>query len=88
MRFGGAINTVRAPAAARLAPGTSRSHRNDGGEDREVPLPAEGGHASQSWLQPDNAPARPIGARWVRGSDRRQIAGTAPEAALLATCGA
>ncbi len=40
MRFGDAIETVCAPAAAGVAPGTSRSHRNDNGEDREVPFPS------------------------------------------------
>jgi mannose-6-phosphate isomerase-like protein (cupin superfamily) len=36
MRFGDAIETVRAPAAVRVAPGTTRSHRNEGDEDVEM----------------------------------------------------
>jgi len=36
MRFGDAIETVRAPAAVRVAPGTTRSHRNEGDEDVEI----------------------------------------------------
>ncbi len=36
MRFTDAIETVRAPAAVRVAPGTTRSHRNEGDEDVEM----------------------------------------------------
>lgn len=36
MRFGDAIETVRAPAAVRVAPGTTRSHRNEHDEDVEM----------------------------------------------------
>ena len=36
MRFGDAIETVRAPAAVRVAPGTTRSHRNEHDEDAEM----------------------------------------------------
>jgi mannose-6-phosphate isomerase-like protein (cupin superfamily) len=36
MRFVGTIETVRAPAAVRVAPGTTRSHRNEGDEDVEM----------------------------------------------------
>ena len=36
MRFGETVETVRAPAAVRVAPGTTRSHRNEGDEDVEI----------------------------------------------------
>jgi len=36
MRFGDAIETVHAPAAVRVAPTTTRSHRNEGDEDVEM----------------------------------------------------
>jgi mannose-6-phosphate isomerase-like protein (cupin superfamily) len=36
MRFGDEVETVRAPAAVRVAPGTTRSHRNEGDEDVEM----------------------------------------------------
>jgi mannose-6-phosphate isomerase-like protein (cupin superfamily) len=36
MRFGDTIETVRAPAAVRVAPGTTRSHRNESDEDVEM----------------------------------------------------
>jgi mannose-6-phosphate isomerase-like protein (cupin superfamily) len=36
MRFGDAIETVTAPAAVRIAPETTRSHRNEGDEDVEM----------------------------------------------------
>jgi mannose-6-phosphate isomerase-like protein (cupin superfamily) len=36
MRFGDAIEIVRAPAAVRVAPGTIRSHRNENDEDVEM----------------------------------------------------
>jgi mannose-6-phosphate isomerase-like protein (cupin superfamily) len=36
MCFGDAIETVRAPAAVRVAPGTTRSHRNESDEDVEM----------------------------------------------------
>jgi mannose-6-phosphate isomerase-like protein (cupin superfamily) len=36
MRFGDAIETVSAPAAVRVAPGTIRSHRNEDDEDVEM----------------------------------------------------
>jgi mannose-6-phosphate isomerase-like protein (cupin superfamily) len=36
MRFFDTIETVRAPAAVRVAPGTTRSHRNEGDEDAEM----------------------------------------------------
>lgn len=36
MRFGETVETVRAPAAVRVAPGTIRSHRNEGDEDVEM----------------------------------------------------
>src|ERR1700749_3520333 len=36
MRFGDAIETVHAPAAVRVSPGTTRSHRNEGDEDVEM----------------------------------------------------
>ena len=36
MRFGDVIEAVRAPAAVRVAPGTTRSHRNEGDEDVEM----------------------------------------------------
>jgi mannose-6-phosphate isomerase-like protein (cupin superfamily) len=36
MRFGDEIETVKAPAAVRVAPGTTRSHRNEGDEDVEM----------------------------------------------------
>lgn len=36
MRFFDAIETVRAPAAVWVAPGTIRSHRNEGDEDVEI----------------------------------------------------
>jgi len=42
MRFGDAIEKMRALAAARVAPSTSRSHRKDGSEDRKVPRAAVG----------------------------------------------
>jgi uncharacterized RmlC-like cupin family protein len=38
MRWGDAIETARPPAEARVAPGTTRSQRNDSGKDREVPI--------------------------------------------------
>lgn len=36
MRFGDTIETVRAPAAVRVSPGTTRSHRNEHDEDVEM----------------------------------------------------
>jgi mannose-6-phosphate isomerase-like protein (cupin superfamily) len=36
MRFGDVIETIRAPAAVRVAPGTTRSHRNEGDEHVEL----------------------------------------------------
>jgi len=36
MRFGDTIETVRAPAAVRVAPGTTRSHRSEHDEDVEM----------------------------------------------------
>lgn len=36
MRFADAIETVRAPAVVRVAPETTRSHRNEGDEDVEM----------------------------------------------------
>ena len=36
MRFRDTVETVRAPAAVRVAPGTTRSHRNEGDEDVEM----------------------------------------------------
>ena len=36
MRFGHAIETVRAPAAVRVSSGTRRSHRNEGDEPVEM----------------------------------------------------
>jgi mannose-6-phosphate isomerase-like protein (cupin superfamily) len=36
MRFDDTVETVRAPAAVRVAPGTTRSHRNEGDEDVEL----------------------------------------------------
>jgi mannose-6-phosphate isomerase-like protein (cupin superfamily) len=36
MRFGNDIHTVQAPAAARVAPSTPRSHRNEGDEPVEM----------------------------------------------------
>ena len=36
MRFGDTIETVTAPAAVRVLPGTTRSHRNEGDEDVEM----------------------------------------------------
>lgn len=36
MRFCDEIETVQAPAAVRVAPGTVRSHRNEGDEDVEI----------------------------------------------------
>ncbi len=36
MRFGEEIETVSAPAAVRVAPGTTRSHRNETDEDVEM----------------------------------------------------
>lgn len=36
MRFFDTIETIRAPAAVRIAPGTTRSHRNEGDEDVEM----------------------------------------------------
>lgn len=36
MRFGDTVETVRAPAAVRVAPGTTRSHRNERDEDVEM----------------------------------------------------
>ena len=36
MRFGDEIRTVDAPAAVSVAPGTPRSHRNEGGEPVEM----------------------------------------------------
>lgn len=36
MRFADVIKTVRAPAAVRVSPGTTRSHRNEGDEDVEM----------------------------------------------------
>jgi len=36
MRFGDAIEAVAAPAAVRVAPGTTRSHRNEGDIDVEM----------------------------------------------------
>ena len=38
MRWGDAIETARPPADARVAPGPTRSQRNDSGKDREVPI--------------------------------------------------
>jgi len=36
MRFADETETVRAPAAVRVAPGTTRSHRNEGDEEVEM----------------------------------------------------
>lgn len=36
MRFQDTVETVRAPAAVRVAPQTTRSHRNEGDEDVEM----------------------------------------------------
>jgi mannose-6-phosphate isomerase-like protein (cupin superfamily) len=36
MRFGDDVHRVSAPAAVRVAPGTQRSHRNEGGEPVEM----------------------------------------------------
>ena len=36
MRFGDAIEEVEAGSAVRVAPGTTRSHRNEGGEPVEI----------------------------------------------------
>jgi mannose-6-phosphate isomerase-like protein (cupin superfamily) len=36
MRFGDEVRSVSAPAAVRVAPGTARSHRNEGGEPVEM----------------------------------------------------
>jgi hypothetical protein len=36
MRFGDDVHRVRAPAAVRVAPGTQRSHRNEGDEGVEM----------------------------------------------------
>lgn len=36
MRFGETTETVAAPAAVRVSPGTTRSHRNEGDEDVEM----------------------------------------------------
>lgn len=36
MRFEDEVETVRAPAVVRVAPGTTRSHRNEGDEDVEM----------------------------------------------------
>ena len=36
MRFGDTVETVRAPAAVRVAPATQRSHRNEGDEPVEL----------------------------------------------------
>ena len=36
MRLGDDVHTVRAPAAVRVAPGTPRSHRNEGDEPVEL----------------------------------------------------
>ena len=36
MRFGDAVETVRAPAAVRVSSGTRRSHRNEGDEPVEI----------------------------------------------------
>jgi mannose-6-phosphate isomerase-like protein (cupin superfamily) len=36
MRFEDTVESVRAPAAVRVAPGTTRSHRNEGDEDVEM----------------------------------------------------
>jgi mannose-6-phosphate isomerase-like protein (cupin superfamily) len=36
MRFGDEVRTVTAPAAVRVAPGTPRSHRNEGDEPVEL----------------------------------------------------
>lgn len=36
MRFHDTVETVRAPAAVRVAPETTRSHRNEGDEDVEL----------------------------------------------------
>jgi mannose-6-phosphate isomerase-like protein (cupin superfamily) len=36
MRFGDDVHRVRAPAAVRVAPGTPRSHRNEGDEGVEM----------------------------------------------------
>jgi mannose-6-phosphate isomerase-like protein (cupin superfamily) len=45
MRFGDEIQAVSAPAAVRVAPGTARSHRNEGDEPWEASLDARQ-HAS------------------------------------------
>jgi hypothetical protein len=36
MRFDDDVHTVTAPAAVRVAPGTARSHRNEGAEPVEL----------------------------------------------------
>ncbi len=36
MRFSDTIETIRAPAVVRVAPGTTRSHRNESDEDVEM----------------------------------------------------
>ncbi len=66
MQLGDAIETVRAPVGARVAPGTTRSQCNDRDKDREVPFPAEGGHARNRGSGPtlhrrDPSPATAIG---------------------------
>lgn len=63
MRFGDAIETVRAPAAVRVAPETTRSHRNEGDEDVEM------------WAisrQLDRSDATKVDDFWEASTDARQ----------------
>jgi hypothetical protein len=66
MRFSDAIETVRAPAAVRVAPGTTRSHRNEGDEDVEM------------WAisrQRDGSDATKVDEFWEVSPDARQTQG-------------
>jgi mannose-6-phosphate isomerase-like protein (cupin superfamily) len=63
MRFFDTIETVRAPAAVRVAPGTTRSHRNEGDEDVEM------------WAisrQRDGSDATKVDEFWEASSEARQ----------------
>jgi mannose-6-phosphate isomerase-like protein (cupin superfamily) len=67
MRFGDEVETVRAPAAVRVAPRTPRSHRNEGDEPVEM------------WAvsrQLDHGDATKIDEFWEASPQARQHSGT------------
>lgn len=66
MRFFDAIETVRAPAAVRVAPGTIRSHRND--SDNDVEMWAISRHLGRS-------DATKVDDFWEASPDARQTRG-------------